>query len=83
MLFMALQRRKDRNLIGSQVRRIRYKLGLTQEELSAKCQIAGLDISRATLAQIECRYRGVSDIEAWQFAKILKTTVAELYPKKK
>jgi hypothetical protein len=43
------------NIIGPQVRKARYQLGLSQEELAARCQLADLDISRSTLAQIEIR----------------------------
>ena len=45
------------NVVGPQIRKLRGKLGLTQEELAANCQLAGLDISRSTLGQIEARLR--------------------------
>jgi len=78
-----MRKSKDRNVIGSQVRRFRYKRGLTQEELTVKCQLAGFDITRDTLAQIESQFRQVTDKEVLKFARVLKTTVAELYPKRK
>jgi transcriptional regulator with XRE-family HTH domain len=47
------RKKKPANLVGPQIQRIRYELGLTQEQLAARCQVVGLDISRGTLSQIE------------------------------
>lgn len=71
------------NIIGPQIRRIRFKLGLTQNQLATKCQLIGLDITRGTLAKIESNLRTVTDIEIMQIAKALKVSVSDLYPKKK
>ena len=68
-----------KNVIGPQVRRIRYAKKLTQEALAAKCQIAGLDISRVTLAKLEAGHRTVTDWETWKIAKVLKTPIALLF----
>jgi transcriptional regulator with XRE-family HTH domain len=57
--------------------------GLTQEQLAAKCQIAGLDISRSTLAKIEAGLRCATDHDVWVIAKILKVPLAELFSKQK
>ena len=71
------------NIIGRQISRLRSSAGLSQEQLSAKCQTIGLDISRGTLAKIESRVRCVTDDEVLLFAKALGVGVAELYPKGK
>jgi len=68
------------NVVGPQIRKARYRLGLTQERLAARCQMAGLDISRATLAQIESRLRYVSDEELFILASALKVSSDDLYP---
>jgi transcriptional regulator with XRE-family HTH domain len=68
------------NVVGPQIQKARYRMGLTQEQFSAKCQMAGLDISRATLAQIEARFRYVTDEELFTLASLLKVTTDELYP---
>jgi transcriptional regulator with XRE-family HTH domain len=68
------------NLVGPQIRRARYRLGLSQAELAARCQMAGLDISRATLGQIEIRFRYVTDEELCMIASVLKSSPNELYP---
>lgn len=48
---------KQDGKIGSNVRRLRKQAHITQEELIAKMQIAGCDISRGTLAKIEVGIR--------------------------
>ena len=68
------------NVVGSQIRKVRKKLGLTQEQLAARCQLEGLDISRSTLGQIEARLRYVSDEELIVLASLLGVTADQLYP---
>jgi len=72
--------KKPANLIGPQVRKLRTKLGLTQEQFAARCQLKGLDISRGVLSQIEARIRCVTDFELWQLARILRVGLEALYP---
>ena len=71
------------NVTGKQVSRLRNQLGLSQDQLSAKCQRVGLDISRGTLAKIEAGIRCVSDGEALLLAQALGVGVSELFPKSK
>ncbi|TOA96746.1 helix-turn-helix domain-containing protein, partial [Vibrio parahaemolyticus] len=47
------------NVVGAQVRKLRKEQKLTQEQLSARCNVIGLDISRGTLAKIEAGVRQV------------------------
>ena len=68
------------NVIGIQIRKLRGKLGLTQEQLAANCQLAGLDISRSTLGQIEARLRYVTDEELLVMAALLGVALKALYP---
>lgn len=70
------------NIIGSQLRRIRFRKGLTQNELAARCCVAGFDISRGTLAKIEARVRCVSDKELLCLAKAVGVPVDALYESK-
>ena len=71
------------NIIGKQVSRLRNGLDLSQEDLSARCQRQGLDISRGTLAKIEAGVRCVSDQEALLLAQALGVSVSDLFPKAK
>jgi transcriptional regulator with XRE-family HTH domain len=68
------------NVVGPKIRIVRGKLGLTQEGFAARCQLAGLDISRSTLGQIEARLRYVSDEELMVLASLLGVAVDHLYP---
>jgi transcriptional regulator with XRE-family HTH domain len=68
------------NIVGPQIRKARYQLGLSQEQLATQCQLAGLDISRSTLAQIEIRVRFVSDEELLVFSLVLNVSTDSLYP---
>lgn len=68
------------NVVGSQIRKVRGRLGLTQEQLAARCQLAGLDISRSTMGQIEARLRYVTDEELIVLASLLGTGTDQLFP---
>ena len=68
------------NVVGTQIRKLRGKLDLTQEQLAANCQLAGLDISRSTLGQIESRLRYVTDEELMVVASLLGVALEALYP---
>jgi transcriptional regulator with XRE-family HTH domain len=74
------RKRKVMNIIGPQLRRIRYQQGLTQPALTAKCQLLGWDISRESLAKIESQLRGVTDMEVLKLAKALRVHFAVLFP---
>ncbi len=67
------------NNIGPQVRELREQKEMTQDQLAARCNIVGLNISRSTLAKIESKVRRVTDSEAALLAKALKVDVGELY----
>lgn len=69
------------NIIGPQIRRLRYGKGLTQNQLAAKCGVLGFDISRSTLAKIEAQVRCVNDGEIAYLAKALGVVVSELFRK--
>ena len=51
----------ERNVVGPQVRRIRRQQRLSQAKLVLRCQLAGFDISRESLAKVEGGWRVVSD----------------------
>ncbi|MGB7769915.1 MAG: helix-turn-helix transcriptional regulator [Verrucomicrobiia bacterium] len=68
------------NLIGTQVRELRDRKGWTQEDLSAKLQVFGWDVSRESLAKLETRQRRVPDGELFILAKVLGTATDALFP---
>lgn len=71
-------RRTDRNAVGSMVVRLRKKQGLTRDELSARAQVGGWDISSFVLKRIESGEREVTDIELKKLAKALRVPAAIL-----
>ncbi len=68
------------NVVGPQIKKLRNKLRLTQEQLATHCQLAGLDISRGTLSHIEARLRCVNDTELFLLASVFKVSTDDLYP---
>jgi len=68
------------NEVGLQIRKERERLGYTQEEFATRCQLARLDISRSTLAQIELRMRFVTAEELGILAALLGVTMESLFP---
>jgi transcriptional regulator with XRE-family HTH domain len=68
------------NVVGPQIKKLRNKLRLTQEQLATRCQLAGLDISRGTLSHIEARLRCITDKELFLLASIFKISTDDLYP---
>jgi transcriptional regulator with XRE-family HTH domain len=68
------------NVIGPTLSRLRYEKGWTQEMLSARCAVRGIEITRGTLAKIEAGIRKVNDAELFVLAKALKVEMSELFP---
>ena len=47
--------RQDRSgNIGQNIRRVRLAAGMTQDEVAAKLQLMGCDLSRSVYSQMEC-----------------------------
>ena len=64
--------------IGKKIKELRVKEGLTQEQLSAKFQIHGCDITRSALAKIEVGQRHIYPDELKLFTELLNTDYNEL-----
>ena len=70
-----------RNVVGAEVRRRRKQLRWSQSRLADHLQVAGLDLSRSSLAKIECGMVWVGDFELLYFARVLGIRVQDLFPK--
>ncbi len=70
-----------RNVVGAEVRRRRKLLRWSQCRLANHLQVAGLEISRSSLAKIECGMVWVGDCELLYFARVLGIRVQDLFPK--
>ncbi len=66
--------------MGPKVRRLRNAAGLSQADLAARCGVLGWDLSRETLAKIECQIRWVADFELMCLAAALRVGVSDLLP---
>ena len=73
--------RELQNVVGPAIRRLRYTQKLTQDLLAARCGVAGCDISRGTLAKVEAQIRGVSDVELFVLASVLRVPIEDLFPR--
>ncbi|MUK26214.1 helix-turn-helix domain-containing protein [Aliivibrio fischeri] len=67
------------NIVGKQIRAIRKEKKFTQEQLTARCNLEGFDISRGTLAKIESGVRQVIDIEIVLISKALGVKIEKLF----
>ncbi|MCR4693424.1 MAG: helix-turn-helix domain-containing protein [Firmicutes bacterium] len=65
--------------IGSNIRSIREKSGMTQEELSAKLQLRGCDITRSAIAKIEVGQRHLYPDEIIFIKEILNTEYEAIF----
>ena len=72
----------ERNIVGPQVRRIRYEKRLSQPALAATCQRIGWDIARDTIAKIEGKKRWVGDFELILLARALGVGLDDLFPQR-
>lgn len=63
------------NVSGSQIRLQREKADLSQEQLAAKLQLAGLNINQKAISRIETGDRVVPDFELLFFANVLNTSI--------
>ena len=60
------------------IRRLREREGLSQEELAAKLQLAGLNLNQKAISRIETGVRVVPDFELLFFSKVLSVSPEEL-----
>ena len=74
---------KPQNIVGPQIRKLRYQQKLTQEMFAARCTLHGWDLSRGTLSKIEAQLRCVTDAELVILAKALKVEVSAVLPPKR
>jgi transcriptional regulator with XRE-family HTH domain len=68
-----------RNFIGRNVSRLRYRRAWTQDQLVAKLQIHGCDITRDILASVETLRSTATDKQVWYLAVVFDVDLQELY----
>jgi transcriptional regulator with XRE-family HTH domain len=67
-----------KNISGSIIQEMRLKKRLSQSDLAAKMQLAGVTLERDSLSRIEIGTRFVADYELLVFAKIFGVSVDRL-----
>lgn len=68
-----------KNLIGGNLKKMRTKLKMSQQELSNKLELLGVYVCRGSISRIEDYSRTVTDIELFAIADVLGIDVGELY----
>ncbi|MFR3786264.1 helix-turn-helix domain-containing protein [Agathobaculum desmolans] len=66
------------NICGTQIRILRKQKKLSQEELAARLQVAGVDLDQKAISRIECEKRFLADFELREIARILQISMDEL-----
>jgi transcriptional regulator with XRE-family HTH domain len=69
------------NVVGPQVKWLREQKAMTQEDLTAQCNLLGWSISRGTLAKVESQVRRVTDFEVAMLAQALEVEISKLFVK--
>ena len=72
--------RPARNVVGRILSRLRNEKGWSQEVFTAKCQLAGWDISRGIIVSIEGGVRRVEDWQVVLLANALNVHPGRLFP---
>lgn len=67
------------NITGKNIKQIRKDKKITQEDLCARMQVMGYQISRSDISKLENGKRFISDFEVVGFAQALKVDILELY----
>ncbi len=72
---------ENKNLIGGNLKKLRTKLKISQQELSNKLELLGVYVCRGSISRIEDYSRTETDIELFAIAQILGVDPMELYKK--
>jgi transcriptional regulator with XRE-family HTH domain len=70
-----------KNVVGKHIKEIREKLGISQEQLAIRLEMAGWQVDRFLISKIERGERQVLDTEVQLIAKVLKIPVSSLFGK--
>ena len=67
------------NIIGPKIKYFRKHKKITQEDLCARMQVMGYQISRSDISKIENGKKFIADFEVLGFANALKISILDLY----
>lgn len=67
------QKLKQDIQIGGNIRKLRRQCGLTQEQVVARLQLQGIEISRSSYSQIECGTYNIRISELAALSRLFQT----------
>lgn len=70
-----------KNMIGSNLKRLRLERKISQQALSNKLELVGVYVCRGSVSRIEDHSRTVTDIELYAIAEALGVEIPDLYEK--
>ena len=71
----------DKNIIGSNVRKLRRLNRMTQKELAGNMKSVGVDINLTSLSKLEWQTRAATDKEIYAIAQIFEVKADDLFKK--
>lgn len=71
----------SKNLIGKNLRKLRIKYRMSQQEVSAKLEIYGIYVCRGSISRVEDMSRTVTDIELLGFSKVFGVPIDAFFDK--
>lgn len=69
----------QKNMIGTNVRKLRKERHMSQSELSNKLEVLAIYICRGSISRIEDHTRTVTDIELWGLSQVLKVPISSFF----
>lgn len=67
------------NVCGKNIKKIRKEQKITQDELCARMQVMGYQISRSDISKLENGKKFITDFELVGFSKALKVSILDLF----
>ena len=71
----------EMNIVGHNIKKLRKKNKMSQQELSNKLELLGVYVCRGSVSRIEDKSRTVTDIELFAIANVLNVPIEELFNK--
>lgn len=73
-----LRFKETHNITGTRIKTLRIKMKLTQEQVAAKMQLAGIQIDQKAISRLESGDRVITDYELMCLAEILNTSADQI-----
>ena len=70
---------ENKNLIGKNLKRIRKKAKMSQQDMSNKLELLGVYVCRGSISRIEDMSRTVTDIELYAISDVLSVDIKDLF----